>query len=525
MSLAPSPWEVAANLLDPPPHPYAGKPAEWASDRMGEYVTRKQRAIMESVRDNRYTAVPSHHAAGKSHTAANLVGWWIDSHPVGEAFVVTTAPTWAQVKAVLWRYIQQRWRKGGLPGRITDAAEWKLNMGDGPDELVAFGRKPADHDPAAFQGIHARYVLVVIDEAGGVPKALWDAIDSLVTNDDCRVLAIGNPDDPGSHFAAVCQPGSGWNVIPLDALEAPSFTKDEVAKYPRLQRYMIQEGIAPSTERIPDRLRPLLVSPLWVDERLARWGASSPLFQAKVRGRFPSVTKDTVINPHHLKLAQLREQAPDPTDPRLAVDVARYGTDWSVIALRLGPWIRILDAIASGPVTELAGKVTAWFWWEDGPGGTKERPLKPIVNVDDVGVGGGVTDILLGNGVTVLPLLAGVAGVERLPNGRPRFVNARSEWWWTMREALAGPSGTGEDSWLDLDPDDDELAAQLLAPRYRLNRHGQIEVESKDQLKARGVDSPDRADAVIMSLVLEANVPKAQEQAMMNADLMAKDVW
>jgi hypothetical protein len=68
-------------------------------------------------------------------------------------------------------------KKAGLPGRITLDAKWYIG-----NELVAYGRKPADYDPAAFQGIHARYVLVIIDEAGGVPKSIFDAVDALATN-------------------------------------------------------------------------------------------------------------------------------------------------------------------------------------------------------------------------------------------------------------------------------------------------------------------------------------------------------
>ena len=90
------------------------------------------------------------------------------------------------------------------------------------NELVAYGRKPADYDPAAFQGIHARYVLVIIDEAGGVPKSIFDAVDALATNIDARVVAVGNPDDPGSHFAAICKPGSGWHVETISAFDTPA---------------------------------------------------------------------------------------------------------------------------------------------------------------------------------------------------------------------------------------------------------------------------------------------------------------
>src|SRR4051812_2227197 len=136
---------------------------------------------------------------GKSFIASRIIAWWIDSHPVGEAFVVSTAPSAAQVSAIMWREVAKIHRAADLEGKINRAGypQWYI----GP-ELVGYGRKPADYEQSAFQGIHAKYVLVVIDEACGVPRHLYDAIDALVTNQNCRVLAIGNPDDAASHFAA-----------------------------------------------------------------------------------------------------------------------------------------------------------------------------------------------------------------------------------------------------------------------------------------------------------------------------------
>jgi hypothetical protein len=104
----------------------------------------------------------------------------------GRGLCVTTAPTTPQVEAILWRYMGNAHTKAQLPGRITLDAKWYIG-----NELVAYGRKPADYDPAAFQGIHARYVLVIIDEAGGVPKSIFDAVDALATNVEARVVAVG----------------------------------------------------------------------------------------------------------------------------------------------------------------------------------------------------------------------------------------------------------------------------------------------------------------------------------------------
>jgi hypothetical protein len=492
--------QTLADRLDPPPDPYEGEPVRWTREKMEEWVTRDQASIMESVVEHRYTAVPSCHDVGKSYTASRLTAWWLDSHPLGEAFVVTTAPTAAQVGAILWREIGRAHRKADLPGYVTGANEWKVGHMRGASELVAYGRKPSDYDATGFQGIHARYVLVIMDEACGIPRLLYDAVDSLATNENARVLAIGNPDDPSSHFHAVCKPGSGWNVVPIDALTSPLFNRDEVRKHPALERYMISEGISPTDEKIPEELKDLLVSPTWVAERIKRWGVNSPIFQSKVRGRFPVVTTDTLINPHWLTLAAVREMNPVPTAARFGADVARYGTDHSILILRQGGHCRVVEDIAYGPTTEFAGAIVKH--------GLELGAAFPVVCIDDVGVGGGVTDMLREQGFPVVPIIGGATATQRMANGKPRFFNKRSELWWNMREAFAGPSGTGEDGWLDIDPDDDDLLAQLSNVKYKLNSHGQIVVESKDEMKGRGVSSPDRGDA--LAYALAPDMPEEQ---------------
>lgn len=511
-------YGYAADLLDPQEDEYASDPSQWIKERLDKHLTVQQDEICQSVAENRYTAVPSAHDLGKSFIASGIAAHWIDAHPLGEAFVVTTATTDAQVKAILWKEIGRRHREGGLRGRITLDAKWMISYGTGVEELAGMGRKPADYDPTAFQGIHERFVLVIIDEAGGVPRAIFEAVDTLVTNENARVLAIGNPDDPGAHFSRICQPGSGWNVVHLDGLESANFTAEEVSRFPELRKHMIREGIKPSTERVPDRLRPLLLSPRWVAERIPRWGVGSPMWESKVRGRFPRVSVDTLIHPAWVTKAHNRELPQEATDPRMGVDVARYGLDHSIIALRQGGHVRIIDDIPKGPTTELVGHVQNHGWG---------RPLTPIANVDDTGVGGGVTDMLVENGYPVLPLIAGsrASDLDLLPTGVPRFADARSEWWWHMREALMGPSGTGDDGWIDLDPDDEDLAAQLMAVKYIINSKGQIRIESKDDMKKRGMPSPDRADAVVYTLVRETVEDIVRMEDSMTGDLMDENVW
>lgn len=509
MAISPSALDMFANRLDPPKSKFADDPVGWVDYRLHEHLTGKQKEILNSVIKFKHTAVHSSNSIGKSFSMARLAAFWIEAHPLGEAFVVTTAPTWSQVETILWKELARAHRKGMLPGRILGDCNWRINMGAGPDELVAYGRKPADYDAGSFLGVHARYILVIVDEACGVSQGIYDAAESLATNDLARIVAVGNPDDPSSYFEKICAPGSGWNIIHADALHSPNFTAQEVNKFPAVRSLMIREGIPPSTEEIPRDLRDLLVTPSWVADRIKRWGVNSPLFTSRVRGQFPTVTTNTLIHPHLVMLACARDIKPADVDPWLGVDVARYGTDHSIIVLRRGGHLRVVKDIPYGPVTELAGQIQLI-----GNG----RINTPIANVDDTGVGGGVTDILMEERYPCHALISSArcSDDEVLATGKPKFYNARSEWWWRMREWLAGYSGTGEDGRLDLDPEDEEMIAQLTSVRYKINSHGQIQVESKDEMKARHLNSPDRGDAAVYSLV----PTKGPDQMMPNLDLM-----
>src|SRR5487761_1281798 len=126
--LAIDPPALFADKLDPPSSPYVTMPADWVRDKLEDHLTVAQDEIISAVIEHRHVAVPSAHDLGKSWGAARLAGWWIDTHPPGEALVVTTAPTWTQVAGILWQEIAQAHRTGKLPGRITSMCEWKVDQ-------------------------------------------------------------------------------------------------------------------------------------------------------------------------------------------------------------------------------------------------------------------------------------------------------------------------------------------------------------------------------------------------------------
>ena len=452
--------QAILNQLEPNPQAELHKrdPAAWARDRLGAHLWSKQVAIAQSVATNRRTAVTSCHGVGKSWTAGMLAAWWVDTHPPGEAIVVSTAPTYKQVHAVLWEEIRKQHTAGGLPGTIGLDDEWRIDR-----TLVGMGRKPADHDVHGFQGIHRRYVFAIIDEACGVPQNLYTAIEAITTNADCRILAIGNPDDPNTEFGKVCAPGSGWAVERISAFDSPNFTG----------------------EAVPDDLRHLLPTPEWVEDARKRWGETSPLYASKVLGEFPESSENTLIQPAWIAAAQARD-LPSAGGRTIGVDVARYGTDKTILAVREGPRCRIVRTMAHAPTTHTTGEVVEL---QRGTG-------FPPAQVDGVGVGGGVVDQMRAIGAPVRDMQAGAAARDR-----DRFLNARAEWYWGLRERF-------ESGDIDIDPNDDDLAAQLGAIRFEYTARGQIKIESKDDMAKRGMPSPDRADAVMLAFATPNREPK-----------------
>jgi hypothetical protein len=479
-----SEWSVFADLLDPPENPYASDPVGWVRDRLGEFLWSKQRQILEAVVRHRYVAVKSAHDTGKSHSASRAVAWWL--HTRQDPFATTTAPTTKQVHAILWRYIGQAHRKGNLGGRITLDDEWY--MGPGGKELVAFGRKPADHDQSAFQGIHALNPLILVDEACGVSKSIFDAVDALATNSNARVLAIGNPDDPSSHFAQICKPGSGWHVITVSDFDTPAYTGEDV----------------------PEDLLPLLVSPEWVEERKIRWGVNSPIYQSKVLGEFPDLSDDTLILPKWIEAAQKRTLERT-RRPIIAADIARFGEDETVIMRREGGWIRVYRAHHKADTMTTSGHIVKAMRDIDDEAG-KNDWVRAIIDVP--GVGGGVVDRLAELDLPVVPYNGGEAPIDK-----ERFVNARAEDYWTLRERF-------EQGEIDIDPDDDKLAAQLGSIKWGIDSRGRIKIESKDDMRKRGLPSPDRADALAIAFAGRANAAPINVEShageSITGDLMTK---
>lgn len=447
----------------------------------------KQREICNAVRDHRMVSVRSCHDIGKSRVAADIAAWWISVHDPGEAFVITLAPTGHQVKSILWREIARVHRDGNLPGRLTQT-EWKLSIGD-TMELVGMGRSPKDTDPTAIQGIHQLRVLVIFDEACGIAKALWDAASSLVANEFSRFLAIGNPDDPSTEFAAVCKPGSGWHTIGISAFESPNFTGED----------------------IPEFLKPLLISKVWVEERKRKWGESSPVYRSKVLGQFPEQAADGLIPYSSIVAAVARgaEEGLDYAGPNeIGVDVARFGDDNTSVYHRRGITAKCVARYNGNDTMHTVGVIARLI---DETGAEKCR-------IDDVGVGGGVTDRLRELKATegrfanceIIAVNVGEAPTINTKDARipqtERYKNLRAQVNWMMRERfISGRIALIDNP--DLPEQFDDIQDQAGDIHYYMTSRGQIQIESKEDMKDRGRSSPDDWDALVLAYADDVNDP------------------
>lgn len=434
-------------------------PVEWVKDKAGIQLWSKQREIAYSVQKNKLTAVKSGHGVGKSLTCSELAAWWVDTHPVDDTMVISTAPSSRQVGAIMWEEIRKIHRKANLAGEVQRSNRWIIDNTE-----VGFGRKPQDYDKHAFQGLHRDNLLIIIDEACGVDEWLWIAALSMATGENNRIVAIGNPDDPSSYFAKVCNPASGWNVIKISVFDSPNFTGEEVSEEAKRK----------------------LTGHDWIDFMEKEVGRGTAIWTSKVLGEFPEVDEMSTIPLGWIHRAQERyqewEDAGKPLSGRylLGVDVARYGGDKTAFAHRRGDVVTSVDVYPGGDTEATAERVL-------------EQTGSTAV-VDTNGVGAGVYDKIRAKGMPALPFNSGNRTSLRDKSGQIEFYNLRAAATWRLREAL----DPGKNPTLCLPPDE-LLAADLSAPRWKTMAGGKLVIETKIEVKKRLGRSPDRGDAVILA--------------------------
>lgn len=427
-------------------------PVLWSYSQLDCFLWSKQRHVIRSVRDNKRTSVRSCHASGKSRLGAIAVLWFLRRFPPGDAFVITTAPTFRQVRIILWREIGHLFPKSGITGKISQT-ELKIRH-QNKEHIVAIGQKPDDADDSAFQGLHSKNVLIILDEASGVAKVIWDAAESIISGGHGRILAIGNPTRAGSEFHKTFKPRSGYNNIHISAFDTPNFTDEEV----------------------PQELRNVLVNREYQERMLERWGEDGNEYKARVLGVFPDSNEFGFFSDALVEAA--KERTLDPTDdfPVLGCDIGAGG-DPTVICLRRGPVARIIK-VSYEPDAEKTGKLIVDLI----------DKYNAHAVIDSIGPGApawAVAKNLRSSKVSECKYSQDAKDPEN-------YHNLKAELFSGVRDRLVEGN-------IDLDKYDDELSDEMSFIEARTDPLGRILIEPKEQIRRRLKRSTDRLDALVYS--------------------------
>jgi phage terminase large subunit len=427
-------------------------PSRWVADFFPKvHLWSKQREILDALEaGHRRIAIKAAHAVSKSHTCGLLACW--NNTIFNPSLTFTTAPTWRQVNAVLWKEIRTQFGtakyKLSAKGPLPKSPEWHI-----ASDQRAFGA--SSDKPDKLQGLHEGLgrVMCLADEACGIEGAMWPAIYSIVTGRDDILIAVGNPDWRNPDFMRMFADPSFYPIT-ISAYDSPNFTG----------------------EAVPESLKRALVSRSWVDDLIATYGEDSPIVASKVRAEFPEEDAQTLIPLSYIEAAEQRK-----VDLLLdhrhdaGCDVARYGTDRTVIYR--------IDGNSAACVHQ-SGKIstmeTAGLCMQQIMAGYR-------VAVDDTGVGGGVTDRVREQGKSI-----GAVNFGQAAKDAEHFKNARSEMFWGLRLWLRDTGHIESDG---------DLRRELANLRYKMDSSGKIQVESKDDIRKRLGKSPDKADALALAVV------------------------
>ncbi len=423
-------------------------------------------------------AVKSCHASGKTHTAAEAVISHVARHADGIA--VTTAPTWTQVKDVLWREIREALAQARVAFPKPSTVRWSIGT-----KQYAMGL--STNEGVRFQGFHGR-MLIPVDEAAGVRPDIIEAAKGIAAGGDVRFLWLGNPTIPSGPFYDVFRTRpAGWTLLTISAFDTPNFAglgpAQSDGRPPEALLALDADGLAQT-------VRPYLITRRWVREMWDECDQNPqhPFWQARVLGEFPSQADDALYPLAWLERArrQWLEMPEDGTALVAGIDVAGPGEDETVLVVR-----------TSGPTWRVR-MPEAWRTPEP-----QQHVTQALAACGPQLTGGAVDVIGIGHYFLALLQDGGVSGltgvnVAEAPRDPRRFVNRKAELCWALRERL-------RDGLCALPPDE-TLFAQLAGLRYGHDARGRVLIESKDAARRRGVKSPDRAEALILTCALDGDV-------------------
>ncbi len=431
-------------------------PDKWACeflDDLGKEIKKRNFNGSKSVNAIRFST-SSGHGIGKSALVAWLIKFLLDTRPFSKG--VITANTSEQLRTKTWAEVG-KWNNLSLTAHLYDYSSGKGSMSLsrkghkglwGADALTC-----REENSEAFQGLHAANStpFFIFDEASGIPDKIWDARAGGLTDGEPMSFDFGNPTRNLGMFFENC-----------------------VGKYK--DRYIVR--------CIDSRSVQITNKELFEEWRLDR-GEDSDFFKVKVKGIFPSqssvqfIGRDIVEESIWRNLPTLKSNEP----LIIGVDVARFGDDNTVIYPRIGydaksfPF-KSYNGLNTNQVVEKVIETINEF---------RGLGKKCSALFVDVGYNPGVLDNLRQLGYNPISVDFGSRASDRTYRFRG------DEIWGRMRDGL---------KFLCL-PNDEKLVSQLTQREYGFTDVGKIHLESKKDIKKRGGESPDIADALALTFASE----------------------
>lgn len=449
----------------------------WIRTATGEKLWSVQAFIaLAASRYRSRVAVPSCNASGKTWLAARIALAFYDSFapgtpcvlcggPCGGSKVVTTSSKFEHLKDNLWgeiRTVHPRLvERVGMGGRLYEGDNLRLE--DSPSHFIV------GHNPKAtegMQGYHAAHKLIIGDEATALDEELTSGITGLLASGDSRLFLIANPTTAETWFATEANT-EGTELVRIKAWDTPLFTGED---HP--------PGAA-------------LITPEFLDYLKAHgMGPGTYEWTTRVEAEFWTVGEDVLI-PDDWYGRALGAPTEAGAGRQLGIDMATYGSAENVICWREGSTILRVDAFPamrqelfwSGPVLEATQRF---------------EPHWVVYDADGVGAGVSGEADRLRRHMTWGGQVLGFRGALKTAS---QYHNARSAWYWALRKRFERPGG------VTVAPVDHKLRAQLTNIKYGVTAAGAIKVETKEEMKRRGKESPDRADAVMYAFAFSEDLP------------------
>jgi len=425
---------------------YFDDPVGYMRDIIGADPDEWQIEGLNSIANNPRTAVKSGHGVGKTCLSSSTVKWFMATRPNPQ--IIVTANTKNQLDTKTWRELS-KWNQVSLDGNFYKHTATRFFLKDSPETSFASSIPWSENNSEAFAGTHEEYVLMLFDEASAIADIIWDVAEGAMTTPGAKWLALGNPTrNSGKFHSCFNSMRHRWNCITVDSRTAK----------------MADKAI--------------------IDQWIEDYGEDSDFVRVRVKGEFPRAGSNQLIPTDVVEKAIRRvliKARYEQNHFRIGVDVARFGDDRSVIIRRRGNKVYEPIVFRGLDTMELASKVVEEY---------RNIPAEAIF-VDGVGIGAGVIDRLRQLGLPAVDVQAGAAAKDST-----KYSNKRSEIWGRMADWFK----TSEP---DI-PDHPELYTDLISPEYGYNAQMRIQLEKKDDMKRRGLASPDIGDA--LALTFEDNI-------------------